>query len=89
MGMKTTKLMGFPKPKRKRKKVGLIPNFNREIRKTRTRTWNVQNKNSIRFYCKNKTRTKQIYDKKKYSKTNVEQIKSSGESFFYLFPLNT
>jgi hypothetical protein len=49
----------------------------------------VQNKNSIRFYCKNKTRTKQIYDKKKYSKTNVEQIKSSGESFFYLFPLNT
>jgi hypothetical protein len=34
--------------------VGLILNMDHETRKTRTRTWHVQNKNPIKFYWKNK-----------------------------------
>ncbi len=70
-------------------KVSLIPNLNHEIRKMKTKTWHVQNKNSIKIYWKNKIRTKQIYYKKMYPKTNVEQIKGSGESYLYLFTLDT
>jgi hypothetical protein len=38
----------------------LIPNQNYETRKTKT--WQVQNNNSTRFYCKKETKTKQSYD---------------------------
>ncbi len=35
-----------------KQKVGLIPNPNRETRKTKTKTQHMQYKNSTKFYCK-------------------------------------
>jgi hypothetical protein len=66
MGMKIIKSIGFLNQNKTRP--CLIPNPNHEIRKTKLKTWHVQNKNLKRFYYKNKTRTKQGYDKKKYTK---------------------
>jgi hypothetical protein len=56
-------------------RVGLIPNQDREIRKIRTKTWQVQNNNSTGFYYKNKTKIKQSYDKKTYPKLVLNKIK--------------
>jgi hypothetical protein len=39
-------------------RVGLTPNLNPKMIKTRTRTRQVKDKNSRGFYCKNKIRTK-------------------------------
>jgi hypothetical protein len=41
-----------------------------------------QNKNPMKFYCKEEIKIEQGYDKKKPPKTSVEQIKGNGE--FYL-----
>jgi hypothetical protein len=68
-------------------KVCLIPNLDHETRKTKTKTWHVQNKIPTRFYCKEKT--KQGYDKKNRTQTNVEQTKGKGEFYFYLYSLDT
>jgi acid phosphatase class B len=51
-------------------RASLIPNPYYETTKTKTKTWHVQNKNPIRFYCKKET--KQGYDKKMYLKIGVE-----------------
>ncbi len=57
---------------------------------------NYNNKNTTcvrqgfnKIYCKNKTKTKQDYDKKKKFKTSVEHIESNVEFFLYLYPLGT
>jgi hypothetical protein len=55
----------------------LVPNLNHVTKKTRTRTQHVQDKNPIRFYSKNETRTKQGCDKKNIPKIGVEQIKGN------------
>jgi hypothetical protein len=47
-----------------RTKAGLISNLDRERNKMKTRTWKVQDKNSIRFYCKNEIKIEQGCDKK-------------------------
>jgi hypothetical protein len=69
-----------------RTKVGLIANSNHEIIIIK---WQVQNKISIEFYCKNETTTKQSYDKKMYPKNSVEQIEGNGKNYCYLYPLGT
>jgi len=56
-------------------KASLIPNQDRETRKTKTRTWQVQNNNSTRFYYKNETKIEQNYDKKTYPKLVLNKLK--------------
>jgi hypothetical protein len=46
----------------------------------------VQNKNTTRFYYKEKTKIKQSYDKKTYPKL-IEQIESNREFYLYLYLL--
>ncbi len=55
-----------------RTRASLIPNpyYETKKTKTKTKTRHVQNKNPIRFYCKEET--KQGYDKKMHFKTGVE-----------------
>jgi hypothetical protein len=59
-------------------RIGLIPNPNREIIKTKTKTQHVQNKNLIGFYYKHETKTKQSYDKETYSKFVLKKLKVIG-----------
>ncbi len=47
----------------------------------------MQNKDPTRFYFKKEI--KQGYDKKNIPKIGVEQTKSNGEFFFYLYQLDT
>jgi hypothetical protein len=68
-------------------RASLIPNPNHETRKTKIRIWQGQDNNSTRFYYKNEIITKQGCDKK-HTKIGVEQIKGSGEFYFYLYPLH-
>jgi hypothetical protein len=53
----------------------LIPNPNYETRKIRTRTRHVQDKNLIKVYYKNETRTKQNCDKEMYPKLVLNKLK--------------
>jgi hypothetical protein len=48
--------------------VNLVRNLNHETRKTKTKIQHMQNKNPTRFYYKNKIRTNQGCDKKRYPK---------------------
>jgi hypothetical protein len=68
-------------------KASLIPNPDYETRKTKTKT-QVQDKNSTWFYYKNEIKVDQDCDKK-HAKTGVEQTKSNGEFYLYLYPLGT
>jgi hypothetical protein len=47
-----------------RTSASLIPNLDYEIRKTKTKTRKMQDKNSIGFYCKYEMETEQGCDKK-------------------------
>jgi hypothetical protein len=47
----------------------------------------MQNKDPTKFYFKEEI--KQGHDKKNIPKTSVEQTKSNGEFFFYLYQLGT
>ncbi len=49
----------------------------------------MRNKNPMRFYYKEKTKTKQGYDKKNVLKISVEQTKDNGEFYLYLYLLGT
>jgi hypothetical protein len=60
-----------------RTKASLIPNPNYETRKTKKMT-QVPKKNPTRFYCKEKMKTKQGYDKKKYPKLVLNRLKVMG-----------
>ncbi len=42
----------------------------------------MQNKNPMKFYCKEKIKIEQGYDKKNIPKIGVEHIKSNGEFYF-------
>jgi hypothetical protein len=53
----------------------LVPNLNHVTKKTRTRTQHVQDKNPIRFYSKNETRTNKVVTKKTYPKLVLNKLK--------------
>jgi hypothetical protein len=53
----------------------LVPNLNHVTKKTRTRTQHVQDKNPIRFYSKNETRTTKARAKQRRSM--IEQTKAT------------
>jgi hypothetical protein len=74
-----------------RTRVGLIPNLYCETRKIRTRTQQVQEKNSTRFYCKNETKTKQGYDKKTYPKLmlNTQKVMENSTSIYTFWAPNS
>jgi hypothetical protein len=65
-----------------RTREGIFPNPNCETKQTRTRTQHMQNKNPMKFYCKEKIKIEQGYDKKNIPKIGVEHIKSNGEFYF-------
>jgi hypothetical protein len=46
----------------------------------------MQNKNPIRFYCKEKTKTKQGYDKEMYPKLVLNKLKVMG-NFDFIIPI--
>ncbi len=55
-------------------------------KKTKTKTWQVQNKNSTRFYCKNEIRIEQSCDKKIYPRLMLNILKVIRNStFIYTF----
>jgi len=71
MGTKITKIVGgFTQNENKGR---LIPNSNHETKQTRIRTWCMQNKNSTKFYCKNKI--EQGYNKKTYPRPMLNKLK--------------
>jgi hypothetical protein len=61
MNMKTTKFVGFLKPKRN---ASLVPNPIRKKKKIRTITQNMQNNNSTRFYYKNEKKHNKVVIRK-------------------------
>jgi len=60
----------------------LIPNPNHETRKTRIKTWHVQEKNPNFFNYNNKIIIKQSYDKKTYPKLVLNKLKVIKNSIF-------
>jgi hypothetical protein len=85
MGTKTTKSTWFLN--QDKKKTSLVPNLDHETKKIRIRTQYVQNKNSIKFYCKENIKTWQGYDKKMYPKLVLNILKVMG--YIYLYLLDT
>ncbi len=71
-----------------RTNVNLVPNLDHKTKKTRTKTWHVQNKIPTWFYYKKEIKTKQTCDKKK-PKIGVEHIEDNGKFYFNLQPLGT
>ncbi len=82
MGMKTTKTTRLPNQNKHKGK----PNLKSRLwqKKTRTRTWQVQNNNSTRFCYKNETKTEQNLWQKNLPKTNVEQSKGKEKLFLFI-----
>jgi hypothetical protein len=73
--MKTTKFIGFPNQnENKGKSNSKIRLWNR---KTKPKTWHVQNKNPTRFYCKEETKNKVKLWEENIPKIDVEQIEGN------------
>jgi len=61
MGAKTNNTTRFFN--QNKNKASLIQNPNCETKQTKTKTWHIWNKNPKIFYCKEKTKKEQGYDK--------------------------
>jgi len=58
----------------------IFSNPNCETKNSRTRTQHMKNKNPTRYYCMEKTKTKQGYDKEMYPKLVLNKLKVMGNS---------
>ncbi len=83
MGMKTTKITKIS-----------IQNDNKGRPNSKFRSWNKKNNNKTTTCAKQKSNKIQLQKgyktrlwQENVSKTNVEQTKSNGELYFYLYPL--
>jgi hypothetical protein len=64
-----------------RTKVALFLNLNCETKQIKTKTWHMQNKNPMIFYCK-EIKTWQGYDKRTYPKLVLNILKIIENSTF-------
>jgi len=61
-------------------RVGLIPNLDHETKKTKIRTWQMQDNNSTRFFCNNEIKIEQGCDKRMFPKLMLNRLKIMGNS---------
>jgi hypothetical protein len=61
-------------------RASIFPNPNCETKQTKTRTQHMQNKNPMKFYCKEEIKIEQGYDKKTYPKLVLNILKVMGNS---------